>query len=146
MKVLLLQFVKNVGREGEVKEVSDGMALNQLIPRKLAIAATKQVIAQYEQKKNATAGKEAQAKKEFTDQVKKIAGKKLIMKVATNDKGVLYQSVTPALIRTFLREHNSIFIAENAIKTKPIRDVGEHVIAISALGVQDFFTLVIERA
>lgn len=146
MKVLLLQFVKNVGREGEIKEVADGMAVNQLIPRKLAVAATKQVIAQYEQKKNLASQKDAQVKNDFSNQIKKVKGKKLIMKVQTNDKGVLYQSITPGLIRSFLRDQHSVIVPENAIKTKPIRDIGEHVIAISALGIQDFFTLLVQRA
>ena len=40
MKVILLNDVKNVGKKGEVKEVSDGYARNFLIRQGLAVAAT----------------------------------------------------------------------------------------------------------
>ena len=33
MKVILIQEVKNLGKAGEIKEVSDGYARNFLIPR-----------------------------------------------------------------------------------------------------------------
>ena len=33
MKVILTQDVKNLGKEGDVKDVSDGYARNYLIPR-----------------------------------------------------------------------------------------------------------------
>lgn len=40
MKVILLQDVKKIGKKGEIVEVSDGHAMNFLLPRKLAIKAT----------------------------------------------------------------------------------------------------------
>ena len=40
MKVILLNDVKNVGKKGERKEVSDGYARNFLIRQGLAVAAT----------------------------------------------------------------------------------------------------------
>jgi large subunit ribosomal protein L9 len=50
MKIILLKHVKNIGRTGEVKTVSDGYARNFLLPRGLAMIAAKQ-------KKTATAAK-----------------------------------------------------------------------------------------
>ncbi|QGS51392.1 50S ribosomal protein L9 [Spiroplasma tabanidicola] len=41
MKVILLQDVKNYGKKDQIVEVSDGYARNYLIPKKLAIVATK---------------------------------------------------------------------------------------------------------
>ena len=42
MKVILTQDVKGSGRKGELVTVSDGYANNFLLPRKLAIPATRQ--------------------------------------------------------------------------------------------------------
>jgi large subunit ribosomal protein L9 len=41
MKVILLENVENVGKKGESQEVKDGFGRNFLIPRHLAIPATK---------------------------------------------------------------------------------------------------------
>ena len=41
MKVILLKQVKKIGDKNEIKQVADGYARNFLIPKKLAILATK---------------------------------------------------------------------------------------------------------
>ncbi len=41
MKVIMLKDVKNVGKKDQTIEVSDGYAINFLIPRKLAVQLTK---------------------------------------------------------------------------------------------------------
>lgn len=50
MKVILVQDVKSLGKEGEVKEVSDGYARNFLIPRGLVMEATKANLKEKEEK------------------------------------------------------------------------------------------------
>ena len=41
MKVILTQDVKSVGKKGQMVEVSEGYGTNFLLPKKLAIPATK---------------------------------------------------------------------------------------------------------
>jgi len=53
VKVILLQDVKGSGKAGQVINVSDGHAKNMLLPRKLAVEATKAALADWEkQQKN----------------------------------------------------------------------------------------------
>src|SRR3989338_7023863 len=52
MKVVLLKDVQGVGRKNEIKNVSDGYALNMLIPRKLAVMGTPAAIAHAERVKS----------------------------------------------------------------------------------------------
>ena len=40
MKVILLQDVKPLGKKGEIVNVSDGYARNNIIPKKLGVEAT----------------------------------------------------------------------------------------------------------
>ena len=42
MEVILSQDVANLGKAGEVVKVKDGFARNYLIPRQVALAATKE--------------------------------------------------------------------------------------------------------
>lgn len=51
MKVILLQDVKGQGKQGEIKEVSEGYARNFLFPRKLAEEATPQALKALEEKR-----------------------------------------------------------------------------------------------
>ena len=48
MKVILLQEVENLGKEGDVVEVKKGYARNYLLPRKLAIEANRGTVTQIE--------------------------------------------------------------------------------------------------
>ena len=40
MKVIFISDVESIGRQGEIKDVKDGLARNYLLPKKLAITAT----------------------------------------------------------------------------------------------------------
>ncbi len=46
MKVVLREDVEKLGRKGDLLEVADGYARNYLVPRGLAIVATKGVVNQ----------------------------------------------------------------------------------------------------
>ena len=48
MKVVLREDVESLGKKGDLLEVADGYARNYLVPRGLAMKATKGVVAQAE--------------------------------------------------------------------------------------------------
>lgn len=51
MKVFLLKNIKNIGQQGNIIEVADGYAHNNLFPKKLAVPATQKVIQEFESQK-----------------------------------------------------------------------------------------------
>ncbi len=64
MKVILLKDIKGVGRMFEEKEVSDGYAMNFLIPKNIALMADKAGIAKIKQlKEQRDAKKEIETEK-----------------------------------------------------------------------------------
>ena len=69
MKLILLEDVKSVGKKGDIVNKNDGYALNYLIPKKLAVEATKANMNDLELKKKA----EEKRKKEELEEAKKIA-------------------------------------------------------------------------
>ena len=48
MKVILQQDLKGTGKKGDLVTVSDGYARNYLFPRKLALEANAQAMAEYQ--------------------------------------------------------------------------------------------------
>ena len=69
MKVILLQDVQGHGKKGEVVDINDGYAKNFLIPRKMAVVATKQMMNEIAQK----TAKEARLLKEEREKAEALA-------------------------------------------------------------------------
>ena len=66
MKIILLKQVKKIGDKNEIKEVTNGYARNFLIPKKLAIIATKSNLEELKKKTE-----EKEKPKNIKKQVKK---------------------------------------------------------------------------
>ena len=69
MKVILQKDVKNVGKKGDIVEVSDGYGRNFLLPKKVAVEATSNNI----NVAKAQAGSAARKKAQDTDEAKLMA-------------------------------------------------------------------------
>ncbi|MDB5189331.1 MAG: ribosomal protein [Parcubacteria group bacterium] len=126
MKVVLLKDVRDMGRAHSVLEVSDGHALNFLIPRKLAVPATPQA------QKNAEG-----MQKQFTERrgldaklvearLAVLAEEKVTIIKKANEQGHLYDGVGADEIAAAAQ------LPEEAIKLdKSIKEVGVHEVAVS---------------
>ena len=110
MKVILLSELKGKGGEGDIVEVADGYANNYLFPQKIAVAATKGNLKQLEQRKHNIATREA----------------------ARIEEGVLFGSITAAMIADALKEAEDIEIDRKRIDLKsPIKTAGKHEVVVS---------------
>lgn len=94
MKVILLQEVENLGKEGDVVEVKKGYARNYLLPRKLAIEANRGTVTQIEALKKKRSIREAKELEEIRELQKKIDGLVLEFSKKAGKTGKLYGSVT----------------------------------------------------
>lgn len=94
MKVILLQEVENLGKEGDVVEVKKGYARNYLLPRKLAIEANRGNVTQIEALKKKRAIREAKELEEIRELQEKIDGLVLEFSKKAGKTGKLYGSVT----------------------------------------------------
>ena len=131
MKVLLIKDVKDLGKAGEVKEVSDGYGKNFLIGKGFAKLATNEVLKQYEatQKKKAEmAALEIAEAKAVAQTLEKIHIK-LTHKAGAN--GALFGSITKDEIAHALQEHHRINIDKKDINLKnPIKATGSYEIDV----------------
>lgn len=93
MKVFLTADVAGHGKKGEVVEVNDSYARNYLIPRKLAVEATKNVLNEYTQRLEKEAKQAQKEKDEAMELRKKIDGTTITVSVRCGG-GKMYGSVT----------------------------------------------------
>ena len=94
MKVILLSDVKNVGKKGDVKEVSDGYARNFLIRNRLAVEATKGSLNVLDKQNQAAADLEAQKvadAKVLKEEIEKLT---LVFKVKVGKEGRVFGTVS----------------------------------------------------
>lgn len=132
MKVILLSELKGKGGEGDIVEVADGYANNCLFPQKIAVAATKGNLKQLEQRKHNIATREAARIEEA--QALKAALDDLSVKVEARvgEEGVLFGSITAAMIADALKEAEDIEIDRKRIDLKnPIKTAGKHEVVVS---------------
>jgi len=130
MRIVLLQEVAGLGGKGEIKEVKNGYAVNFLLPRGLAVAATRAVLRQLEEKKLREQKKTEKAKEDSTALKGKIEGKSLVFRRKA-EEGKLFGSVTRSDIAKELNARFGFKLKADEIKlTKPIKELGEFPVRI----------------
>lgn len=94
MKVLLLQDVQGHGKKGTIVELNDGYARNFLIPKKMAVEATKSIVNEYNQRIEKELRLAQKAKEEALALAKELSGKTVDVVVKCGEDGKMYGSVT----------------------------------------------------
>ena len=94
MKVILLQDVKGLGKEGQVVEVSDGYGRNFLLKKKMAKESSAANLNEVKLKEGARAEHEKRALKAAEDLKKELDGKSFTLKMKSGEGGKLYGAVT----------------------------------------------------
>jgi large subunit ribosomal protein L9 len=133
MKVILLKFVKDLGREGDIIDVSDGFAVNSLFPKKLAKQATSDVI---NKQKMSQKSVELQSLKEKETALATLAileGKTILFEEKLNEKGNLYHSLALRDIIRAIHEQYHVSTPNTFFKEKySFKEKGKYTIEISA--------------
>jgi large subunit ribosomal protein L9 len=145
MKVIFLKDVPRVGKKDDIKEISDGYAQNFLFPRRLAIVATMQAVANLERQQ-----KEIKIEREVQENLllKNLEGIKdrvVTMEGKANEKGHLFQAIHTREIAVAMHTQHLAEIAPEFIDLeKPIKEVGEFVIPIKIKNKKSSFKLIVK--
>lgn len=132
MKVVLLGEIKGKGGEGDVIDVAQGYAENYLIPQKLAVAATKGNLKQLEERRNNIEKREAVRLADANALKAKLDGQKVAVDAKVGEEGVLFGSVTAAMIADAIKAQLDVEINRKRIELgKPIKVAGAHEVEIS---------------
>jgi large subunit ribosomal protein L9 len=94
MRVILKQDVKEIGKSGQVVEVSEGHARNLLFPRGLAVEATDANLRQVANEAEKSRKKAERLKAEAQDLAKRLADKVVTIGAKAGEGGRLYGAIT----------------------------------------------------
>jgi len=147
MKIIFLKDVQGKGKAGEIKEVSNGYAMNYLIRNGLALPATVGAIKQAEQKiKNADIKKELSLEK-LAELAEQIEGQTIHIQARSGSGERLFGSITASAIAEELSKLVSSTIDKRKIVLdKALREIGSHQVTIKlSKDLEPKITVAIER-
>lgn len=127
MKVILQEDVKDVGRAGELVNVSQGFARNFLFPRKLAVEATEKRMKEWDHLKLVSAAKVKKAMAERQEVINKVSGTTVNFKMSAGaDSDKLFGSVTTSDISKELEKQGYSVDRRDIHLDDQIKVLGQH--------------------
>lgn len=145
MEVILLQDVPKVGQRYQAVTVSEGYAINFLIPRGLAKAATASAKKELEMKKAKLAhGMKAQESK-IAEGIASVDGKTVTVRRKANDEGHLFAGLHADAISTAVYDQLGACLPEALFDIDHIKALGTYEIPLTSKGKKGTLTLLVER-
>ena len=131
MKVILLQDVKSLGKEGEIVNVNDGYARNFIIPKKLGVEANSKNMNDLKLKKN----NEEKIAKENKEAAEKLAGElkagQVALKIKVGEGGKAFGSVSAKEIAAAVKDQMGLDVDKKKIQLKEtLKTLGTHIVPI----------------
>ncbi|MCR4314002.1 MAG: 50S ribosomal protein L9 [Candidatus Uhrbacteria bacterium] len=131
MKVILLKDVKELGKEGEIIEVSDGHARNFLFPQNVAVAATADSLKKKVEKEEALSRKQHHELSVTGDLASSLDGFELLLQEKVSDGGVLYAAVTARVVADGLKKEGFKVDPEWVDMEHPLKEPGDYPVTLS---------------
>jgi len=130
MKIILLADVYKHGVAGEMVEVADGFARNWLIPKKLAVKASKGEMEKLEELRSQSDMRKAALEGRLNDLGRQIDGVELFFGRRASPTGKLFGSVTTTEIADALNKVTGIDINRRRISQTVLREIGTHSVPV----------------
>lgn len=148
MEVILLENIENVGRIGDAKVVADGYARNFLLPKKLAVTATKQNKREYAKRIEEKKQKELAIENQYENLEKQVRENPLVLYAKSGDDGKLFGSITTLDIVETLQKVTVLEIDKRKLNLDtPIKNLGDYNIPMKTpQGKEIKIALKVERA
>lgn len=132
MKVILLTELRGKGGEGDVVDVAPGFFNNYLGPQRMAILATKGNLKQLEQRKGNIAKREEKRVADANALKASLEGKSIFVEAKVGEEGVLFGSVTAAMIADAVKAETGVEIDRKRLELgHAIKTAGAHAVTLS---------------
>ena len=131
MKVILAADVEKLGHKGDVVTVADGYARNFLVPKGLALTASKGALKQAEQMRRAREEETKKAKEAAAAKVATLGASPVYISARAGEEGKLFGSVTNSDVARAIVEQLGEEVDRRQIRLEdPIRTLGSHQVEI----------------
>lgn len=130
MKVIFLQDVKGQGKKGEIKEVSDGYAINFLIKKGYAIKQTEGSLNKLKEENEKNRELDLKKREEAKLMKEKLEKITLNFRVKSSKDSRMFGSISTKQIKEELQKQG-FSIDKKQIESKTINSLGMHIITIT---------------
>ena len=147
MKVLLQKDVKDLGKIGDLVNVSSGYARNFLFPRKLALEATEKRQKEFEHLQKVAQVRKKKAVAARQEVIKKMSGLTITFKSTAGENEKLFGAITNSDISTELEKQGYQISRKDIHLEEPIKVLGQHRAVIKlGEGLSAEIAITVERA
>ena len=130
MKVIFLQDVKGQGKKGEIKEVSDGYAINFLIKKGYAIKQTEGSLNKLKEENEKNRELDLKKREEAKLMKEKLEKITLNFRVKSSKDSRMFGSISTKQIKEALQKQG-FSIDKKQIESKTINSLGMHIVTIT---------------
>ncbi len=130
MQIILQQRVEKLGHIGDVVQVKDGYARNYLLPRKIALRATKENLKYFETQRAQIEAQNIQKKQEAEKISERMQDLPITIIRQASETSQLYGSVKPNDIVSSLKEEGVTVQKSQVSINQPIKSLGIHPIQV----------------
>ena len=126
MKIVLTQDVKSLGKKGEMVSVAEGYARNFLFPRKLAVEANAQAMAELKNRENAAKHKVEVESAAAKQAAALLEGQTVKLIAKAGSQGRLFGSVTAKEVADQLRRNLGVEVDKRKITIEDVKNYGTY--------------------
>jgi large subunit ribosomal protein L9 len=131
VKVILRQDLGELGKRGDICDVSNGYARNYLLPRGLAMKATDGAVAQAAAMRRARDLRDAEDRSAAEELARNLVARTITVSAKAGPEGKLYGSVTAADITTAVAEQSGIELDRKKVHLpEAIKVTGSHQVPV----------------
>jgi len=131
MRVVLREDVDHLGHKGDLLEVADGYARNFLVPRGLAMKATKGIVAQADAMRRSRSARDARDQAAAAEIAARLDAATIRLRVRAGEGGKLFGSVTSTDVAEAVQAQTGIDVDRRVIDLpEPIKELGTATLSV----------------
>ncbi|MGA2499548.1 MAG: 50S ribosomal protein L9 [Tepidisphaeraceae bacterium] len=130
VKLLLTESVKNLGKVGDLVDVSAGYARNYLLPQHFAVEPTPGNIKKIEARRQEILRIEAEKRKEHAEIIEALAGVEVTLERKANEQGHLFGSVSATDISKAIQAQGHRVQADDVLLPGRLDHIDSYVVKV----------------